>query len=50
MTTLSDKLTGSGRLAWNLTDANGRKVEAGTYFCRLVSKAGSQTAKVIVTK
>jgi hypothetical protein len=49
-TTLSDKLTGSGRLAWNLTDANGRKVEAGTYFCRLVSEAGSTTAKVIVTK
>ncbi len=49
-TTLSDKLTGSGRLAWNLTDANGRKVEAGTYFCRLVSGAGSTTAKVIVTK
>jgi hypothetical protein len=48
--TLSDKLTGSGRLAWNLTDANGRKVEAGAYFCRLVSGAGSTTAKVIVTR
>lgn len=48
--TLSDKLTGSGRLAWNLTDATGRKVEAGTYFCRLASEAGSLTAKVIVTK
>jgi hypothetical protein len=43
--TLSDKLTGSGRLAWDLS-----RVEAGTYFCRLVSEAGSTTAKVIVTK
>ena len=44
-TTLSDKLTGSGRLSWDLA-----QVEAGTYFCRLVSEAGSTTAKVIVTK
>ena len=43
--TLSNKLTGSGRLAWDLM-----RVEAGTYFCRLVSEAGSSTAKVIVTK
>jgi hypothetical protein len=44
-TTLSDKLTGSGRLSWNLA-----QVEAGTYFCRLVSEAGSTTTKVVVTK
>jgi len=42
---LSDRLTGSGRLSWNLA-----QVEAGTYFCRLVSEAGSTTAKVVVTK
>jgi hypothetical protein len=43
--TIADKLTGSGRLAWDLA-----RVEAGTYFCRLVSEAGSTTAKVVVTK
>jgi len=43
--TLGSQLTGSGRLAWDLT-----KVEAGTYFCRLVSEAGSSTVKVLVAK
>ena len=43
--TLADKLTGNGRLSWNLA-----QVEAGTYFCRLVSEAGSTSAKVVVTK
>jgi hypothetical protein len=44
-TTLSDRLTGTGRVSWDLA-----RVEAGTYFCRLVSEAGSTTAKVVVTK
>jgi hypothetical protein len=42
---LAGRLTGSGRVAWNLAH-----VEAGTYFCQLVSESGSTTAKVVVAK
>lgn len=45
---LGEKLSGSGRLSWNLTGADGSRVSAGTYFARLTG-AGTM-AKVVVTR
>jgi len=45
---LGDRLTGTGRTSWGLTDGQGRRVSPGTYFVRLTG-VGTQ-AKVIVTE
>lgn len=45
---LGERLSGSGRLSWNLTGADGSRVNAGTYFARLT---GTGTmAKLVVTR
>ncbi len=43
-------LTGSGYVSWNLTDAGGSVVRAGTYFVRLVSDGGGAVSKLVVTR
>lgn len=47
---VGSNLSGSGSVAWNLTDANGRAVRAGTYFVRLSSNGGSAASKLVVTR
>jgi len=43
-------LSGSGCVSWNLTDADGSTVRAGTYFIRLVSDGGIASSKLVVTR
>ena len=45
---LGERLSGNGRLSWNLTGADGSRVTAGTYFVRLTG-AGTM-AKLVVTR
>jgi hypothetical protein len=40
--------TGLQRASWNMTDANGRRVASGVYFCKLVAGAKTQTRKLVV--
>jgi hypothetical protein len=47
---LGSNLAGSGCVSWNLTDASGRAVRAGTYFARLASEAGGAVTKLVVTR
>jgi hypothetical protein len=47
---VSDRLSGTGRTAWNLADMNGRRVEAGTYFARLTGGDRAETAKMVVAR
>ncbi|MCX6844255.1 MAG: Omp28-related outer membrane protein [candidate division WOR-3 bacterium] len=47
---LGSGLAGSGCLSWNLTDAGGSAVRAGTYFVRLASDAGGAVNKLVVTR
>jgi hypothetical protein len=47
---LGSNLAGSGCVSWNLTDASGRAVRAGTYFVRLASEAGGAVTKLVVTR
>jgi len=47
---LGSSLAGSGCVSWNLTDASGRAVRAGTYFARLASEAGGAVTKLVVTR
>ena len=47
---LGTNLAGSGCVSWNLTDASGRAVRAGTYFARLASEAGGAVTKLVVTR
>jgi thiol-disulfide isomerase/thioredoxin len=43
---LADRLTGSGKVTWNLTGSGGSRVSAGTYFARLANCVG----KVLVAR
>jgi len=45
-----DDLTATGRLNWNLTDANGAQVRNGTYFARLVTTHGSSSVQIVVAR
>jgi len=47
---LGSNLAGSGCVSWNLTDASGRAVRAGTYFARLASGGGGAVTKLVVTR
>jgi len=47
---LGRNLAGNGSEIWNLTDASGRAVRAGTYFARLASDAGGAVTKLVVTR
>jgi hypothetical protein len=47
---LGSNLAGSGCVSWNLADASGRAVRAGTYFVRLVSDRGGASGKLVVTR
>ena len=47
---LGRDLAGNGRVTWNLNDASGRAVRAGTYFVRLASASGGAVSKLIVTR
>ncbi|MEO0081726.1 MAG: S8 family serine peptidase [candidate division WOR-3 bacterium] len=38
----------AGRSRWDLTDAEGRRIARGIYFCRLVSSAKNEIRKVVV--
>ena len=47
---LGRNLAGSGWVSWNLNDASGRAVRAGTYFVRLASDRGGAVNKIVVTR
>ncbi|HTW92162.1 MAG TPA: Omp28-related outer membrane protein [bacterium] len=47
---LGGNLAGSGWVAWNLNNASGHAVKAGTYFVRLSSDRGGTTSKIVVTR
>jgi len=41
-------VTRPSRLAWDMTDASGRKLAAGLYFARLAGGATQPTAKLVL--
>jgi len=47
---LGRNLAGSGCASWNLADASGRVVRAGTYFVRLASNGGGAVSKLVVAR
>jgi hypothetical protein len=47
---LGRDLVGNGRVLWNLADASGRAVRAGTYFVRLASDRGGAVNKLVVAR
>jgi hypothetical protein len=47
---LGRDLVGAGQLGWNLTDAAGCAVRAGTYFVRLASDVGGTVSKLVVAR
>jgi hypothetical protein len=47
---LGQSLAGSGSLSWNLADAAGSAVRAGTYFVRLASGSNGAVGKLVVTR
>ncbi|MEO0073046.1 MAG: Omp28-related outer membrane protein [candidate division WOR-3 bacterium] len=47
---LADRVAGAGRLVWDLRDATGGPVVAGTYFLRLAAETEARVVPVVVVR